>query len=112
MTGDVSSGRVARVGFVVGRQVGNAVTRNRVKRRLRHLVAARLAQPVAVGAPLASDPGGFDLVIRALPQASDAGRELVSDLEHAWNRVEERLGNAADSPAHQRVLIRPTRVRP
>ena len=32
------------VGFVVSKAVGTAVRRNRVKRRLRHLVAARLRQ--------------------------------------------------------------------
>ena len=33
-----------RAGFVVSKAVGGAVVRNRVKRRLRHLVRERLAQ--------------------------------------------------------------------
>ena len=47
-------GRVgpARVGFVVSKAVGNAVIRNRVKRRLRHLMrdARRLALAAGRGA--------------------------------------------------------------
>ncbi|HWC35557.1 MAG TPA: ribonuclease P protein component [Mycobacteriales bacterium] len=50
------------VGFVVGRAVGPAVTRNQVRRRLRHLIAARL--------PML--PAGARLVVRATPAA--AGR--------------------------------------
>lgn len=61
---------VCRVGFVVGRDVGTAVRRNRVKRRLRHLVAADLA---AIA--------GTDLVVRARPAAAGADyAELRSDL--------------------------------
>ena len=47
----------ARVGFVVSKAVGNAVVRNRVQRRLRHLAREHLA----------SLPGSAVLVIRALP---------------------------------------------
>ncbi|HVV77588.1 MAG TPA: ribonuclease P protein component [Mycobacteriales bacterium] len=50
-----------RVGFVVGRAVGPAVTRNRVRRRLQHLIAARLEQL----------PAGTRLVVRATPAAAD-----------------------------------------
>jgi ribonuclease P protein component len=64
----------ARAGFVVSRAVGGAVVRNRVRRQLRHLVAARLADL----------PAGATLVVRALPAA--AGRpfaELAADLDAA-----------------------------
>jgi ribonuclease P protein component len=52
----------ARAGFVVSRKVGPAVTRNRVRRRLREQTRSRLA----------SVPAGTLLVIRALPAAADA----------------------------------------
>ena len=70
-----------RVGFIVGRPVGNAVTRNRVKRRLRHLAAQHLA----------STPADMDLVIRALPRAALAGDDLITDLDKAWARATTRL---------------------
>ena len=68
----------ARVGLVVGRAIGNAVTRNQVKRRLRHLLRERLA----------ALPGGSMLVVRALPPAGSAssaglGTELDSALVRA-----------------------------
>ena len=72
------SGSVARVGFVVGRGVGPAVTRTRVKRRLRHLVRDRLARL----------PEGALLVVRALPPAGDASSPaLGADLERALGRL-------------------------
>jgi ribonuclease P protein component len=69
------------VGFVVSKAVGNAVTRNRVKRRLRHLVREQLdALP---------QPGA--LVVRALPDSSGAsGAELAADLTRCLRRVAER----------------------
>jgi ribonuclease P protein component len=51
-----------RVGFVVSKAVGNAVVRNRTKRRLRAGVATRLD----------GIPAGLDLVVRANPAAADA----------------------------------------
>ncbi|HWM38754.1 MAG TPA: ribonuclease P protein component [Streptomyces sp.] len=60
-----------RVGFVVTRAVGNSVVRNRVKRRLRHLVREHLA----------SLPGSAVLVVRALPDSAAASSsELGADL--------------------------------
>jgi len=68
----------ARAGFVVSKAVGPAVTRNRVKRRLRHLVAERLDRL----------PEGAVLVVRALPAAAGAaGRELARDLDSALGRL-------------------------
>ena len=64
-------GEPPRVGFVVSRAVGSAVVRNRVKRRLRHLVREHLA----------SLPGSAVLVVRALPAAASASSsELRADL--------------------------------
>jgi ribonuclease P protein component len=64
----------AKVGFVVGRAVGPAVTRNRVKRRLRHLMRSR-ADGLTRGSMC---------VIRALPPAASASyHELERDLDAA-----------------------------
>ncbi|MGA4670033.1 ribonuclease P protein component [Propionibacteriaceae bacterium Y1923] len=71
-----------RVGFVVSRAVGNAVTRNRVKRRLRHLVA-----PLLPGFPQ-----DVHMVVRALPAAADQPESLESDLHSAVRVVLGRLG--------------------
>lgn len=74
----------AKVGFVVGRAVGNAVIRNQVKRRLRHLVRDRLD----------SVPGGSLLVVRALPAAGTASSEtLAEDLDAALARAVRRLAD-------------------
>lgn len=71
----------ARVGFVVSRAVGNAVVRNTVRRRLRHLMRERLTRV----------PTGTLLVVRALPSAAEAtserlGREIDTALEEALAR--------------------------
>ncbi|QSR28875.1 ribonuclease P protein component [Nocardioides aromaticivorans] len=72
----------ARVGFVVSKAVGNAVVRNRTKRRLRHAVRERLAVL----------PPGSLLVVRAQPAAALASyTELVADLERCLQRVTERV---------------------
>ncbi|MFC4018503.1 ribonuclease P protein component [Micromonospora sp. GCM10011542] len=64
----------ARAGFVVSKAVGNAVVRNRVKRRLRALVRERLPEL----------PAGSTLVVRALPAAAEASYpRLGADLEAA-----------------------------
>ena len=68
------TGSAARAGFVVSRAVGGAVVRNRVRRRLRHLVRDRLAEL----------PAGAMLVVRALPAAAAAEYpQLASDLDAA-----------------------------
>jgi ribonuclease P protein component len=71
-----------RVGLVVSRGVGRAVTRNQVKRRLRHLVRDRIG----------SLPDGSVLVVRALPPAATVGSaELAADLDRALARSLRRL---------------------
>ena len=62
----------ARVGVIVSRRVGSAVVRNRVKRRLRHLIAARVSLL----------PAGSLVVIRANPPAATtAWAELADELD-------------------------------
>jgi ribonuclease P protein component len=66
------AGQPARVGFVVSKAVGNAVARNRVKRRLRAAVAPRLS----------ALPDGSVLVLRAKPSAAAADFErLAADVD-------------------------------
>jgi len=80
----------ARVGFVVSRAVGNAVTRNRVKRRLRELMRGYLH----------SLPGGSLLVVRANAAAAHASQpDLAADLDSVISRLLRRqvgahVGNA------------------
>jgi ribonuclease P protein component len=70
------------VGFVVSKAVGSAVTRNLVKRRLRHLSRERVH----------SLPGSAVLVVRALPPAADATFEsLGHDFDRALDRLLGRL---------------------
>ncbi|WP_019874414.1 ribonuclease P protein component [Sporichthya polymorpha] len=70
-----------RVGLVVGKTVGPAVTRNRVKRRLREVVRPRLD---------ALSPGSI-LVIRALPSAAAASSaELGAELDAGLARLRSR----------------------
>ena len=71
-------GCAPQVGFVVSKAVGDAVTRNRVKRRLRHLVRARVE----------TLPGGSVTVVRALPASATATYDaLERDLEDALGRM-------------------------
>jgi len=67
-----------RVGFVVSKAVGNSVTRHRVVRQLRHLVARDLADL----------PAGTRLVVRALPAArGSSSAQLGHDLNRALKRA-------------------------
>ena len=63
------------MGFVVSKAIGNAVARNRVKRRLRHLV-------IDLPSPFAAD-----VVVRALPPSFSEPEKLAGDLESAWCRA-------------------------
>ena len=71
-------GSPARIGLVVSRAVDNAVHRNQVKRRLRHLLRERLA----------GLPAGATLVVRALPPAATAtSAELGGELDRGLSRL-------------------------
>jgi len=71
----------ARVGFIVSRRVGSAVTRNRVKRRLRELMRGYLQ----------SLPGGSLLVVRANAAAAHVSQpDLAADLGLVFSRLLRR----------------------
>lgn len=73
-----AGGAPPRVGLVVGRTVGPAVARNRVKRRLREILRPRLAEL----------PAGSILVVRALPPAALAGSAaLAADIDAGLARL-------------------------
>ena len=70
-----------RFGFIVAKTVGNAVTRNTVRRRLKAIAHELLQQ----------DPTGLDVVIRALPAAAQAGwPTLLEDVSRSFARGVEK----------------------
>lgn len=78
-------------GFIVSKAVGNAVTRNKVKRRLRTLAREAIQQ----------HPLGLRLVIRALPASAHTEySQLATEVRSAWGTLERKLkrshGTAAD----------------
>lgn len=80
--GPVEPTDVTSVGFVVSKKVGPAHDRNRVKRRLRHLMRDRID----------SVPTGARVVVRALPgsstrRAADLGTQLDLALATASSRI-------------------------
>ncbi len=85
---DVNTGvEHPEIGFVVSKAVGNAVTRNLVQRRLRHITRERVSLL----------PGSAVLVVRALPAAAVASYgSLSGSFDQALTRV---LRSAADRGA-------------
>lgn len=62
-----STSEPTRLGFVVPKKVGNAVTRNLVKRRLRAASRQLLDQGIS----------GLDIVVRATPASAEASWEML-----------------------------------
>jgi ribonuclease P protein component len=82
-----------RVGFTASRKVGNAVTRNRAKRRLRGLAASVLSRE--------GEPGTDYVLIARAGTAVRSHAALVGDLQLALRRVNRqgltrRLGAAEE----------------
>ena len=87
VAGDPVAEGPAVVGFVVSKEVGNAVVRNRVKRRLRAVVSQRMDQL----------PQGARLVVRALSKSAGVdsmvlARDFDSALAGARRRLERQRG--------------------
>ncbi|GAB4062283.1 ribonuclease P protein component [Angustibacter speluncae] len=83
---DRHADQVPLVGFVVSKAVGGSVVRNRVQRRLRHLMRPLLPEL----------PAGALVVVRALPPAATStSAELDADLRPALERC---LRHAAARP--------------
>jgi len=81
-------------GFTVGRAVGDAVARNRVRRRLRHAAAELLAPSRD---PLVRE--GDQVVVRATPAAADASYAVLGeDLRGGLRRARQRA-NSSRAPA-------------
>jgi len=84
-----ASGATLRVGFTASRKVGNAVVRNRAKRRLRAIAAEVLPQ---MGHP------GTDYVLVARATASERPyAQLVGDLEGALRQLARHTARSASS---------------
>ena len=87
-------GAAMRVGFTASRKVGNAVARNRAKRRLRAAAAEVLLRR---GRP------GVDYVLIARAETGERPyAELVGDLESALRQIDRR-GDAASGAARRQA---------
>jgi len=73
----------SRLGMSVGRRVGNAVTRNRVRRRLRE--AFRLQKDKL--------PVGLDIICVVHPAAADPNADLATALRDAIHRAARKPHN-------------------
>jgi ribonuclease P protein component len=74
-----SSDALVRVGFTASRKIGNAVIRNRAKRRLRGLAASVLSRE--------GEPGTDYVLIARAGTALRSHAALVADLQSALRRV-------------------------
>ncbi|HEV7848831.1 MAG TPA: ribonuclease P protein component [Mycetocola sp.] len=76
------NGGTPRFGFIVAKSVGNAVVRNRVRRRLK-----AVAYSIAPGLP-----DGVETVFRALPPSATADfAQLAAEVERSASRLAEKL---------------------
>jgi ribonuclease P protein component len=78
-----------RLGLSVSRRVGNAVTRNTVRRRLREVFYSTLP----------GIPGGVDLVVTARPAAAEASfGELSEEFVRSLRKLGERRERRESEP--------------
>jgi ribonuclease P protein component len=98
-----------RIGFTVSRQVGNAVERNRVRRRLREMV--RLSQGGGM-----HDGHDYVLIGRRAALTVPFG-QMRQELDTALGRIHDperpqTTGGARDRSLHQQSSPRPAKRRP
>jgi ribonuclease P protein component len=98
-----------RIGFTVSRQVGNAVERNRVRRRLREMV--RLSQGGGM-----HDGHDYVLIGRRAALAAPFG-QMRQELDAALGRIHDptrppKTGGARERSLHQQSSPRPAKRRP
>jgi RNase P protein component len=98
-----------RIGFTVSRQVGNAVERNRVRRRLREMV--RLSQGGGM-----HDGHDYVLIGRRAALAAPFG-QMRQELDAALGRIHDperpqATGSARERSLHQSGSSRPAKHQP
>ena len=82
-------GKTTRVGFIVSKAVGNAVTRNLVKRELAALTCA-------------AHPEGYAIAVRALPASAQADwNQLRKDYESALETTLAKLNRPSPTEGQQ-----------
>lgn len=90
-TPDEDSGSDIRVGFTASRKVGNAVARNRAKRRLRAAAAALL--------PLLAKGGNDYVLVARRDTLTRPYPALLKDLEAALSAAHDRLAPLKEQSA-------------
>jgi len=81
-----------QIGFIVAKTVGNAVTRNLVKRRLREIAFETVRR----------HPYGINVVVRALPASANAAwGELVNDYNRAFSKAASRIAELPGESVRQ-----------
>ena len=83
-----------RVGYTATKKIGNAVTRNRARRRLRALVRDNLLSEAM--------PGVDYVMIARFETATCAWADLVADAQKAINHLHKNLGSVDKSAPNQR----------
>lgn len=79
----------ARFGFIISKAVGNAVTRNLIRRRLKTIIERRISRGSV----------GIDIVFRAFPAIVDASfDELEAEVNRAVDRAEKQRPTEAPAP--------------
>jgi ribonuclease P protein component len=98
-----------RVGFTVSRQVGNAVERNRVRRRLREIVRLTAGDVMRAGCDyvLIGRRAALALPFAQMRQEFDAALDRVHDPEYGARAGRGGTGGGRQRPLHEAGAPRP-----